>query len=337
MPDSRSIVIRIAHPGLPKPFPPPPPFPHKMYDKVIGALMVGSWANSSLYIIELMQAYQYYTNYSADHYYIKLTIALCLAVDTLSIAANYGGVYLYSVVHWGDAAYVQNEYWPIYVYCLSTGFTAFVVQSFLIFRYLRATRGYITSVLLFMTSSAALVGAVVTAAIVMQYTTYAQRNHVVAPVTIWLVASASADIALAVTLVWQLRQMQSSFKSTRSIISRLIRSSVQTGTITSIFATIVLITYLTDKESNVTVGIGFCLGRVYTLTFLYNLNNRQSGAAHNNSSGHISGERHANAAPLETLGIHVHRTAIVKIDETENKSEMTEGDRHSERMHKDVF
>lgn len=43
---------------------------------------------------------------------------------------------------------------------------------------------------------------------------------------------------------------------------------------TSIVATLVLVTYLTDKESNVTVGLGFCLARVYTLTFLYNLNTR---------------------------------------------------------------
>ncbi|KAJ7457790.1 hypothetical protein FB451DRAFT_588791 [Mycena latifolia] len=311
-----------------------------MYDKVLGALMIGSWANSSLYIIEVMQAYKYFENFGGDHLYVKLAICLCLAFDTISIAANYGGVYLYSVVHWGDVAYVQNEYWPLYLYIITTGCTAFVVQNFLIFRYWRATRGFVTALLLMLTSLTALAGSIATLVIIVQYSTYAERDHVVAPVIIWLVASACADIALALTLVWQLRGMKSAFKSTQSVIKRLIASSIQTGTVTSLVATIVLVTYLSDKESNVTVGIGFCLGRIYTLTLFYNLNNRGRSTVTDGSSGgpqtlHVQ-DRHP--VGTESMGgIHIHRTAIVKIDEEENKSYLADGDRRSEHTHKDVF
>ncbi|KAJ7140682.1 hypothetical protein C8R44DRAFT_974498 [Mycena epipterygia] len=301
--------------------------------------MIGSWANSSLYIIELLQAYNYFAKFGGDHTYVKLTIALCLAVDTVSIAGNYGGVYLYTVTHWGDTAYIQNEYWPHYIYIATTGATAFIVQSYLTFRYFRATKFYLIVSLLLLTATVALVGCIVTLVLVIRYSTYAGRNQIVAPVTIWLVASAFADISLALTLVWQLRGMKSAFKDTQNVIKRLIRSSIQTGTITSIFAAIVLITYLTDKQSNVTVAIGFCLGRIYTLTLLHNLNNRSQigGSTSDSSDGpptvHISQER--NNAGLESLrGIHVHRTAIVKIDDRPGQPYTAEGD---SEHNKDVF
>ncbi|KAJ6570855.1 hypothetical protein DFH09DRAFT_1312891 [Mycena vulgaris] len=48
-------------------------------------------------IIELMHAYQYFSKYSSDHFYVEFTVALCLAVNTASTIAHYGGVYLYAV------------------------------------------------------------------------------------------------------------------------------------------------------------------------------------------------------------------------------------------------
>jgi hypothetical protein len=88
------------------------------------ALMIGSWANSSLYILELMSAYRYFEKYEDDPIYIKLTIALCLAVDTVSVAANYGGVYLVRPRTFRLAYMLANHPHP--VFGCSLGFVQYI-------------------------------------------------------------------------------------------------------------------------------------------------------------------------------------------------------------------
>jgi hypothetical protein len=89
----------------------------------------------------------------------------------------------------------------------------------------------------------------------------------------WFSTSAAADIAIALALLWQLSRIQSSFEATQrctlisyfywpcawtlfSLIHKLMVSTIQTGAVTSIVAIIILITFLTDKESN---GISWIL------------------------------------------------------------------------------
>ena len=94
-----------------------------------------------------------------------------------------------------------------------------------------------------------------------------------------------------------------------SLIRRLMASTIGTGTVTSIVAVIILILFLTDKQSNceliwqyltlfetdlslvivIVVATGFAYGltRIHTLTMLYNLNNRSSlkhGSANTNDA-----------------------------------------------------
>ncbi|KAJ7642023.1 hypothetical protein FB45DRAFT_826272 [Roridomyces roridus] len=287
-----------------------------MHDKIIGSLLIASWVDTALYFLELLHAYRYFVAFPRDLLFVKVILVLCCLVDAVCVAGNYGGVYLYAVTHWGDEEYIQDQSWPIYVYVMATSFTAFLVQNYLMYRCFRASKSILTTLLLFLIATTALVGAIVTTVIVVNHRIYSQRHAVQKPVIIWLVASAFADIFISLTLVWQLRSMKPPFKETQSVIHRLIRTALQTGAVTATFATIVLILYLIDEDSNVTVGVGFVLGRVYTLTMLYNLHGRpriQSGVNGNGAMGMSGG-----GEGMETTGGVV--SAVVFRDE----SEMTE-------------
>ncbi|KAJ7731295.1 hypothetical protein DFH07DRAFT_781288 [Mycena maculata] len=257
--------------------------------------------------MSLMQAYNYFVKYPLDHISIKITIVLCLLVDTLSVAAHYGGVYLDShVSHKGQSVFVTEQGWPVANTGHRYGFPR--AKSCLMLRYWRATKNYFASPLLSLMSITALVGRLVTLVLIVHFSTYAERDHLVVP------------------LVWQLRAMQTAFKDTQSIIHRLNRNSLQTGTLTSILATLVLVTYLTDKESNVTVGRGYCLGRVYTLTLLHNLNTRPRAPTHDSSGAPGTANINHNGPGSESLGgtrfscLDVHPTAIVRRRRTRPRS-----------------
>ncbi|EIN08342.1 hypothetical protein PUNSTDRAFT_134730 [Punctularia strigosozonata HHB-11173 SS5] len=79
-------------------------------------------------------------------------------------------------------------------------------------------------------------------------------------------------------LVWQLRRRvgSKSLQATQTMLQRLINMAIRTGFVTSFFAILVLAFFLQNVEGGVAVGLNECLGRIYALTMLHNLNSRRA-------------------------------------------------------------
>ncbi|KAJ7882318.1 hypothetical protein B0H13DRAFT_2344695 [Mycena leptocephala] len=302
-------------------------------DIVLGALLVGTWANSVLYTVEVIQAAYYYRHFKHDNWKLKvvsfgLTVSSAIAIDSVSMIANYASVYLYTITHWGDFAYLQSQYWAtLPALPLFDWRSAALAQSFLTARYwslcafISLCRGpapnsfqnqkqFIT-LTLFLFITAAIGGAFACALTIAIFPRYKDRGKVVIPGTIWLIAEAVTDISIASALLWEFRK-----PSPRS------RRPGDRNRWASI-ALAVLITFLANKESNVPTGIAYCLGRVYCITMLANLNRRKTRngwSGKSTSSGanpETRGERRnqeRSEGGDDYGGIHVHRSAVVHID-----------------------
>lgn len=74
----------------------------------------------------------------------------------------------------------------------------------------------------------------------------------------WLSLEVASDMTIAGALVYfLLKFMTNAFKETRSRLYKLILVAIESGSVTSLLAIILLVTCLTDLESNVTVGVGY--------------------------------------------------------------------------------
>ncbi|KAJ7646176.1 hypothetical protein B0H17DRAFT_1338932 [Mycena rosella] len=306
---------------------------------VMGALLVGTWASSVLYTIEVIQAAYYYRHFKHDNWMMKLLVWSVLAIDSVSIIANYASVYLYTIIHWGDLAYLQNQYWFDPLYAFATGAVTALVQSFLTTRYWALTRNRFITLALFFFITVALGGGFATGVMLAIFPEYASRRKALIPATTWFIAEAVADISIALALLLEFRKVKSSFKGIRSLLNRLVAQTIQTGTAGASVALAVLVAYLANPESNggflglplsipgshipIPAGIAYCLGRVYCITLLANLNSRNPGKTRSGggtSSGAIPGIRgergnqERSEGGDEDGGIHVHRIAVVHVD-----------------------
>ncbi|KAI0787227.1 hypothetical protein BC629DRAFT_498007 [Irpex lacteus] len=109
-----------------------------------------------------------------------------------------------------------------------------------------------------------------------------------AAVIIWLAFSAAADVLIAVSLVWYLRQHRTGFSGSDDAIDRIIRLTVQTGLITAVCATVDLIVFLVD-DTNVHTAFNLPLAKLYTNTLLSSLNTRKGwGYSHNMDGAYSS-------------------------------------------------
>ncbi|KAJ7301660.1 hypothetical protein DFH08DRAFT_946004 [Mycena albidolilacea] len=58
-------------------------------DTVTDALLVGTWVNSLLYTVEIIQVARYYHNFKSDGWMLKLFVGFTCAVDALGMIGNY--------------------------------------------------------------------------------------------------------------------------------------------------------------------------------------------------------------------------------------------------------
>ncbi|KAJ7716029.1 hypothetical protein B0H14DRAFT_3522435 [Mycena olivaceomarginata] len=315
-------------------------------DIVIGALLVGTWANSVLYTVEVIQAAHYYRHFKHDNWMLKLLVLSAIAIDSVSMSANYASVYLYTITHWGvpfhliyhyrlpsspppgDLAYLQNQYWASHFDLIGRSIIEHISSNSLT----RSTSlqlvwwplwpkvswlvgtGFLTrnkfiTLTLFIFITVATGGAFACGVTIAMFPEYTNRRKVIIPATTWLITEAVTDISIASALLWEFRKARSSFKETRSLLNRLVARTIQTGTAGASIALAVLVAFLANKESNVPTGIAYTLGHVYCITM--------GGGTSSGGNLETRGERgnQGRSEGGDEYGcIHVHRTAVVHID-----------------------
>ncbi|KAF8185622.1 hypothetical protein K438DRAFT_1973911 [Mycena galopus ATCC 62051] len=301
-----------------------PSLPSTMYfnpDITLGALLVGTWASSILYTIEVIQAAYYYRHFKDDKWMFKLLVSCAIAIDSVSMIANYASVYLYIITHWGDLAYLQNHYWPYPLYVFTTSAVAALVQCYLAARYWLLAKSRFITLTLFFFIMVAIGGGFASALTLAMFPEYRDREKVIIPATAWLISEAVTDISIASALLLEFWKARSSFKENRSLLNRLVVQTIQTGTTGATIALATLIAFMGNHETNVSTGIAYCLGRVYCITMLVNLNYREtrktwpgertsSGANPETRCERLNQERIEGGDDYDD----VHRTAVVHID-----------------------
>ncbi|KAJ7660613.1 hypothetical protein B0H17DRAFT_1095031 [Mycena rosella] len=280
-------------------------------DMIMGALLVGTWASSVLYTVEVMQAAYYYHHFKHDNWTLKLLVSSVIAIDSVSMIANYASVYLVYL------PYLQNQYWFDPLYIFATGVVTALAQSFLTVRYWALTRNKFITGTLFLFIMVSTGGVFTSGITIAIFPEYANRRKLIIPALTWLIAGAVTDISIALALLFELRKVKTSFKETRSLLNGLVAQTIQTGTAGATIALAVLVAYLANPDSNVPAGIAYCLGRVYCITLLANLNSRNTGGTSSGAITGIRGERgnqERSEGGNEYGGIHVHQTAVVHVD-----------------------
>ncbi|KAF7366292.1 hypothetical protein MSAN_00885400 [Mycena sanguinolenta] len=260
-------------------------------DAITGALLIGTWASSLLYMAELLQAVYYFRNFKKDDWKLKSYVAVVFAIDTISAVADYACVYLYTITYAGDLDYLSKQNWAVPLYVISTTCVAFLVQNFLAFLYWRFTKNTVFVCFLSILILGAFGGGISSGLAVVLFPLFKDRNKVRTVATIWIGTQLSADLIIAGALVLELMRAKSLFKEQQRVnnmLNRLVLHTIRTGTATAVIAVLALIAFLINDETN--IGILYTSGRVYVLTMLKNLNIREfSGRARN--VGTTSGQR----------------------------------------------
>ncbi|KAJ7876770.1 hypothetical protein B0H14DRAFT_3859157 [Mycena olivaceomarginata] len=188
-------------------------------DAITGAILIGTWASSLLYTAELYQAVYYYRHFKNDDWRLKTLVWVTVSIDTVDLLNDYACVYLYTITHVGDTAYLAKENWTIPTYAFTTTAVAVGAQSYLVTRYWKFTHKHVITLFLSLLILAGFGGSFTCGVMVSLDSAVKDRVKLKIAAILWLGTEAAADLAIAAALLWEFLRTRPTSTETRNLVN----------------------------------------------------------------------------------------------------------------------
>lgn len=277
-------------------------------------MLIGTYLNTILYGVLILQTLLYYQKFKRDALWIKLFVLYLFLVESVNTVVMIYMIYEPLVTNFGQSRtttifprmlptdplltilistpiqifiawrikIVSQMTWLAVVIC------GFAVCSLGIYLFLSLCHTYqITSFIgggLWLTIR------------IIQIQRFNRKPELHTPALFWLLASALADVVITVSLVINLSRRRTGFSETDDVVNKIIRMTIQTGCVTTIFALLDIICFLASPHSAINFVWDFALSKLYTNALMSSLNARSmwgnliiDGSTSRNDLQHKSG------------------------------------------------
>jgi len=235
--------------------------------------LIGS---SILYGVTLLQTFLYYKQYPNDSWITKFLVFVLWLLDTAHLLLCTIALYSYLVSNFNNPAALHRSTWSMNLQTDCNGLIGFIVQCFFARRVWIMSRNRVLTVLIVV-----LAGFYCGLGVVFTVEGFLLQDTSRFPRLIWVTttglgSAAAADILIAVSLCYYLSKSRTGFARTDSLIATLIKYSLTTGLITSIIASISVVTFALMPTNYVWLAFFWLIGKCYVNSLLAALNTRES-------------------------------------------------------------
>ncbi|KAG9095819.1 hypothetical protein FS749_009715 [Ceratobasidium sp. UAMH 11750] len=233
-----------------------------------------------------------------------------LLLDTLNSAFGVGVGYRYTITLFGDFAALRHSHWFLNTGPAINATVSSTTQCFFAWRITKLTGhtwiGWTIAASAFIQTLAGVAISVGSSIIV----DFARFKELHVPVTVRLVMSSVTDVAITCILSWYLHSHRTGFPRTDNVLSKLIRLTVQTGLLMSLWAVVDLIVFLV-VPNNLHLLFSLPLSKLCTNSLMSTLNSR---------GGWDMGMSIEEGASGAANGISVHVSFMRECDKTTDSS-----------------
>ncbi|KAJ7751725.1 hypothetical protein B0H14DRAFT_2756576 [Mycena olivaceomarginata] len=247
-------------------------------DSLLGAAFIGILVSTAVYGITCLQGYIYYTeNSSGDKRYLKTFVGVLILLDTFHVILLGIFYYRYSVTNFGDYIQLQAiSTWSLLAQVVVEDIIALMVQFFFAYRIYQLSKNWIIPVIICILSIGQFgcgIRFTVTAVGVKVTESARTKTWTISGMAI----SAACDVVITASMIYYLWSEKRQVKLSRGMnrtINSLMRYSLNTGFLTTVFALATAITFVENETAFIYGPFFFVLSRMYACSFLAVLNTR---------------------------------------------------------------
>ncbi|KAG7448955.1 uncharacterized protein BT62DRAFT_1002505 [Guyanagaster necrorhizus] len=245
-------------------------------EKLSGPLIVAPLLHWGLFGTLSVQLYLYYLAFPNDRQFTKYLvygIYIVEFVQTMFVTHDTFATFGYG---FGDMQALTDMHFNWLTVPIMSGVVACVGQVFYAYRIYILSKSPIVPILVTCVSLTSSVAAMITGAYSFQAGNVTELNNrrTTIAVGIWCGASAVCDIIIAICMTFYLMRGGTCFRRTRMLVTKLIRLTIETGSVTAVVALLNLILFLAFPHQTFYGTTALIIPKLYSNTVYMVLNSR---------------------------------------------------------------
>ncbi|KAJ7057650.1 hypothetical protein C8F01DRAFT_1256279 [Mycena amicta] len=247
-------------------------------DLLFGPMLLGVLLNTLLYGVMATQMLTYYIRFPNDFRWIRYFVLYLLLAETAVVVVEVGIIYQPLVLEYGASLLLLLLLLllALVLLLLALGLkmrmnviVATPIQLFTAWRIKIITQSYIAPVLIALLSIASFGGGLLLSFSVLRSSQFIDFGVFATEAAVWLISSAVCDIVLAVAMAYALLTRKTGIdKAVDGYINRIVRLTIESGSLTAAAALIDVILSISFPRSAMNFVVDFPLSTLYTCSLL---------------------------------------------------------------------
>ncbi|PBK85468.1 hypothetical protein ARMGADRAFT_1128834 [Armillaria gallica] len=253
--------------------PVPPDYP---IEKLTGPMIVASLLHWGLFGTLSVQLYLYYLAFPKDRKFTKYLvygIYIVEIVQTMFVTHDAFAVFGYG---FGDLIALTDMHFNWFAVPIMSGIVACVGQVFYGYRIFILSKSQIIPIFVTCISLTSTVASIVTGVYSFEAGNIIELNKrkINIAVGIWCGASALCDIVIAICMTYYLMRSSTSFRRTQILLTKLIRLTIETGSVTAAVALVTVTLFFILPHQTFYTTPALLIPKLYANTVFMVLNSR---------------------------------------------------------------
>jgi len=242
----------------------------------LGALLIGGLFAAAFWGFTSVQTYVYYQYYPKDRPILKLIVAILWILDTLDACLTSHVIYHYLVINYMNPSSITIPVWSMIIHILVTTITDVFIRCLITVRVWKLSNQNIllTSIVWIICLCDLTIGVAISVK-AFHFVSWIQLGVLAPLLYASFIATFAGDVYVSVVLCYYLFKSRTGYWRTDTLINTLIIYIVTTGLLSSIDATLGIITYILMPTNYVFMPFYLNLAQLHVNSYLALLNARR--------------------------------------------------------------
>jgi len=305
--------------------------------RLAGPLLIGYVLDWGLFGVLSMQVYIYYLAFPGDPVGYKALVHGSYLLEATKTFLFTNSAFRTFATGFGKLDVLDQVDILWFSIPIMSGMVAFVAQSFYAHRITVLSKSKYFAAVIMLLACIQLAGAIVIGVETKKSILFSRfvKSKVFPIAAIWEGGSAACDVVIAVCMTYYLMRRDSGLNQTRVSLTRFIRLTVETGTLTATIAILtIILTFLPGRPSYYQASVSV-LGKVYLNSMMVAFNSRMKiGSTSASNTVHVSIPLTQRAGTRVEVEIAMHSDSQVRTATT--REEVSRPDSGDMRYEKDL-
>ncbi|KAB5593780.1 hypothetical protein CTheo_2749 [Ceratobasidium theobromae] len=249
--------------------------PASVITATFGPFVTGIMMQQLFLGVFCVQVYDYWRIFPNDSTFNRGTVAALTLFTVLQGVMDYVNLYRNAVTYYGVFEKFDEQDWSLWWEIGVTALIGTVAQIFFLERCYSAIKNQVVLIVIGAGIATSLAFGIASSVEFEKIVRLSLVPNIPIPIIGWLTATAVLDVAISATLIYALMRVKTPFRKTEAVITKIIRVTMETSSLTASIAIINLVLYLALPGEAYHLLPQLIMGKMYAISVMVTLSSRK--------------------------------------------------------------